>query len=62
MARRRQIRAWRVVTAGDQHGGLLVYFDPTRERLRLYELDPKERQGVRETCERDEPEDSMFLH
>ncbi len=44
MAKRRQLHFWRVSRA--EPFGLNVWFDPSRERLRLYDVDPGEEAGV----------------
>ena len=53
---RKQIRQWRVVRA--EPSGLLVWFDPDVEVVRLYSLDPGQRSGVDAVSERDDQEGS----
>ena len=48
------LRSWRVTEA--QPHGLTVWFDPHREQLKLYELEPPDYSGVREGCEGDDQE------
>jgi len=43
MAKRRiEIKAWRILATD---GGLFMFFDPSRERPRLYHLEPGEETG-----------------
>jgi len=44
MAKRLMLRSWRVV--GAEPSGLFVWFDPARESVELYELEPPEIPGV----------------
>jgi len=46
------LRSWRTMEA-EPHG-LMVWFDPTREQLKLFELEPSEIDGVGECCEEDD--------
>ena len=49
MSKQLVLRSWRTMEA--EPDGLMVWFDPTREQLKLYELDPPEDSGVGECCE-----------
>ena len=53
---RKLIRQWRVSKA--EPSGLMIWFDPSRELVRLYELDPREDPGVHEVLEGDDRTDS----
>ena len=53
MARKRIVlRSWRVQEA--EPSGLFVWFDPDREGVELYELDPPTESGVGDPCEEDD--------
>ena len=52
MAKRLILRAWRVSEADPS--GAHVWFDPEREEVRLYELDPQTETGVRKCSEGDD--------
>ena len=54
MMKRLVLRSWRVTEA--LPSGLFVWFDPEREAVELYELDPQTKSGVREACEREDQE------
>jgi len=52
-ARKRVVlRSWRVQEA--EPSGFFVWFDPTREGIELYELDPPTESGVADACEGDD--------
>ena len=51
--KRIELRSWRVAEASPS--GLFVWFDPARESVELYELDPQRPLGVADALERDEP-------
>ncbi len=53
------LRSWRVMEADPS--GFLVWFDPTREGVVLYELEPGETAGVGAFREGDEPSDTLEL-
>ena len=48
------LRMWRVVEA--EPDGCTCWFDPSREQLKLYELEPGDFPGVGERCEGDDQE------
>ena len=50
MAKRIPLRSWRVTEATPS--GCHVWFDPLRESLRLFELDPPTESGVAKALER----------
>ena len=52
MAKRLVLRSWRLMDADPS--GLFVWYDPTRESIELYELDPPKESGVPEVGERDD--------
>ena len=52
MAKRLVLRSWRVVTA--EPSGSFVWFDPEREEVRLYALEPPTESGVLEVSEGDD--------
>ena len=49
------LRGWRVSSA--EPSGLHVWFDPKREALRLYELEPLPEEGVHEVREGDDAQE-----
>ena len=50
MARKRVVlRSWRVMEASPS--GLFVWYDPTRESVELFELEPPSETGVADACE-----------
>ena len=49
MANRKVLRSWRVTEASPS--GAYVWFDPSRETIRLYELEPPPDRGVAIACE-----------
>ena len=57
MAKKIMLRSWRVTKASPS--GLMVWFDPDRESIELYEMDPQLEAGVADACEGDDQSD-MF--
>jgi len=53
MAKRMQIRQWRIVEPSSGEG-LFLWFDPQLEVPRLYELEPPKDSGVEDCSERDD--------
>ena len=52
MAKKIILRSWRVMHADPS--GLFVWYDPTRESVELFELDPPKNEGVAIACEGDD--------
>jgi len=50
--RRLVLRSWRVVEA--EPSGLFVWYDPSREAVQLYEVEPPMESGVGDPCEGDD--------
>ena len=57
MAKRLVLRSWRVTKA--EPSGLFVWFDPDRESVELYEVDPPWKRGVLAFGERDDQLDLL---
>ena len=55
MANELEVRNWRMTEASPS--GLHLWFDPLRETVKLFELDPGEFPGVHEVLEGDDHED-----
>ena len=53
MANRLRIHLWRMVEPSSGEG-LFLWFDPTREFPRLFELEPEMKSGVEDFSERDD--------
>ena len=52
------LRSWRIMEA--EPYGLMMWFDPLRERPELYTLEPGQDSGVDEFREGNEPDESGF--
>ena len=57
---RKLICQWRLTKA--EPWGLMVWFDPSTEVVRLYELEPSTESGVYEVDEGDDPESNSDLN
>ena len=58
MAKKIILRSWRVTHA--EPSGLFVWFDPTREAVELYELEPPKDEGVAKANEGDDQYDLEY--